>query len=46
VFAERLAQRLPVDLAVGEGFGNDLLQLVQAVFGEGEGGAELFNGHQ
>lgn len=43
--AQRLTQHLPVDLAVGKGFGHDGLQFAQAFFGEGEGGAQLFDGH-
>ena len=35
-FAQRLAQRLPIDLAIGKGFGNHGPQLGQAVLVKGK----------
>ena len=45
MFAEGLAECLPADFAVGEGFGDDGAELGEAVLGEGEGWAEFGDGH-
>ena len=43
--SEGLSERVPIDPAVGEGLGDGGLEFIEPVLGEGETGAELFDGH-